>query len=108
MFDIGFAEALLIGVVAILVFGPDRLPEFARQAGRFLRQVKTMADGARDDIRNELGPEFSDLELADLDPRRIVRKHVMEAMADEGGTRNPRQGPALREGEVPPWDVDAT
>lgn len=109
MFDIGFGEALLIGVVAVLVFGPDRLPEFARQAGRFLRQVKKMADATRDDIRNELGPEFADLELADLDPRRIVRKHVMEAMADEGpASANPRQGPRLREGEVPPWDVDAT
>ena len=63
MMGIGFAEFLMIGVVALVVFGPDRLPEFARQAGRMVRQVRTLSRQARDDLRAELGPEYADFEL---------------------------------------------
>jgi sec-independent protein translocase protein TatB len=110
MMGIGFAEFMVIGVVALLVFGPDRLPEFARQAGRMVRQVRTLSRQARDDIRSELGPEYADFELTDLDPRRAIRKHIIEAWDDEpdespGPSKPP---PTLRAGEVPPYDVDAT
>jgi len=112
VFGIGLPEFLVIFVVAIVVFGPDRLPDFARQAGRFLRQVRNFANSARDDIRSELGPEFADLDWADLDPRKAVRKHILEAMEedDDPGPTVPRQ-PGLRplvEGELPPYDSDAT
>jgi sec-independent protein translocase protein TatB len=107
---IGLPEFAVILVVAILVFGPDKLPEFARQAGRLLRRLRQFTDAARDDIRNELGPEYADLELSDLDPRQIVRKHVLEAMEDDEPTARPsRPGQRpLREGERPPYDSDAT
>lgn len=111
MFDIGFAEFVLIGVVSLLVFGPDRLPEFARQAGRMVRQVRTLAHQARDDIRSELGPEYADFELADLDPRRALRKHIEESWKDDDlkPARNPmRDHQPLAEGETPPYDSDAT
>lgn len=112
MFGIGLPELLVIGVVAILVFGPDRLPEFARQAGRFLRQVRQFTQAARDDLRSELGPEFADLELTDLDPRQIVRKHILEAMDeedDEPATVSVRPGlRPLERGERPPYDAEAT
>ena len=102
----------MIFVVAIVVFGPDRLPEFARQAGRFVRQVRHFTQAARDDLRNELGPEFADLELADLDPRQAVRKHILEAMEDhedEQYTVPVRPGlRPLESGELPPYDSDAT
>jgi sec-independent protein translocase protein TatB len=114
MMGIGFAEFMLIGVVALLVFGPDRLPDFARQAGRMIRQVRTLSKQARDDIRAELGPEYADFELTDLDPRRAIRKHIVEAWdEDEDATEDPRSvqkesPPTLRAGEIPPYDVDAT
>src|SRR5512139_4052133 len=97
---------LVIFVVAILVFGPDRLPEFARQAGRFLRQVRQFTQAARDDLRNELGPE-----LADLDPRQVVRKHILEAMDEEpddtASTVPVRPGlRPLERGERPPYDAE--
>ncbi len=109
MMGIGFAEFMLIGVVALLVFGPDRLPEFARQAGRMVRQIRTLSQQARDDIRAELGPEYSDFELTDLDPRRAIRKHLVEAW-DEDDDPKParREERPLRPGEVPPYDSDAT
>jgi sec-independent protein translocase protein TatB len=108
MLGIGFAEFLLIGVVALLVFGPDKLPDFARQAGRMVRQVRTLTRQARDDIRAELGPEYADFELTDLDPRRAIRKHIMEAWDDEDEPPARRPQPTLRPGEVPPYDSDAT
>ena len=107
MMGIGFAEFMVIGVVAMLVFGPDRLPDFARQAGRMIRQVRGLARQARDDIRSELGPEYADFELTDLDPRRAIRKHVMEAWDDDDGVKPP-PAPALRAGERPPYDHEAT
>ena len=112
MFGVGLPELVVIIVVAIIVFGPDRLPEFARQAGRFVRQVREFTQAARDDLRSELGPEFADLELSDLDPRQLVRKHILEAMdedPDAGSTVPVRRGlRPLERGERPPYDVDAT
>ena len=111
MFGVGLPEMAVIALVAVVIFGPDKLPEFARQAGRFLHRMKVFATGARDDLRTELGPQFSDLELRDLDPRSIVRKHIVEAMeeAEAEAKRPPRRGlRPLGDGEVPPYDVEAT
>jgi sec-independent protein translocase protein TatB len=66
MFGIGPLELVVIAIVAVLLFGPDRLPEFARTAGRLLRQVRQMVNNAQNDLRNELGPEFADLDVRDL------------------------------------------
>ncbi len=111
MFGIGLPELMVIVVVAVFVFGPDRLPEFARQAGRFLRQVRTFTTSARDDIRAELGPEYANFELTDLDPRRAVRKYIQDAwdedVDDDAPKRRPGQRP-LEGGELPPYDSDAT
>ena len=111
MFGIGLPELMVIIVVAVVVFGPDRLPEFARQAGRLVRQVRTFTQSARDDIRSELGPEFADFELTDLDPRRAMRKYIQDAW-DETRRRTPASAAAgqrpLEAGELPPYDSDAT
>ena len=106
MFDIGLGELAVIAFIAVLVFGPDKLPELAKQAGRFLHKAKTFANNARDELRTELGPAYSDLELRDLDPRTIVRKHVIEAMEDAEAEASPaaarpspargRRDPAVR------------
>ncbi|MDQ3616289.1 MAG: sec-independent translocase [Actinomycetota bacterium] len=111
MLGVGLPEFLVIFVVAVVVFGPDRLPEFARQAGRFLHQVKQFTTNARDDIRKELGPDFADLELSDLDPRTAVRKHILEAMQDDDPQETVPVKRGLRPleaGERPPYDSDAT
>lgn len=108
MFDVGLLELAVIALVAVIVFGPDKVPDMARQAGRFVRQLKKYADSTRDDLRRELGPEFSDLELTDLDPRKAIRKHILEAMDDED---DDEVAPGLRplaDGELPPYDAEAT
>lgn len=106
MFGVGLTELAVIAFVAIVVFGPDRLPVLAKQAGIMLRKAKVMANSARDEIREELGPDYADMELRDLDPRNIVRRHIIEAMEDED--RRPAAAPELAEGQRPPYDVDAT
>ncbi|KRC54840.1 MULTISPECIES: sec-independent translocase [unclassified Nocardioides] len=115
MFGIGFGELTVIVVLAVLVFGPDKLPDLARQAGRFMRQLRGFANQARDELRSELGPEFADLELADLDPRAIVRKHIAEAMAELDDLDDAARAEESRHvqeplaaGEWAPYDVDAT
>lgn len=111
MFGVGLGEMVVIVLVAIMVFGPDRLPVLAQQAGQFARKARDFANSARDELRDELGPDFSDLELRDLDPRTIVRKHIIEAMedadADQAASRKRGHRP-LDEGELPPYDADAT
>ncbi len=114
MFGIGFPELLVIAFVAIFAFGPDRLPELARQAAKLVRQARLLLNAARDDLRGELGPEYADLELRDLDPRRIVARHIQDAMADLDEENNRGDvtpsviASPLDQGERPPFDDDAT
>ena len=109
MFDVGLLELAVIALVAVIVLGPDKLPDLARQAAQLLHRARGLATNARDELRNELGPEYSDLQLRDLDPRSIVRKHITEAMAevDREQAESAKQS-ALPDGHVPPYDVEAT
>lgn len=113
MFGVGLPEVAVILVVALVVFGPDRLPEFGRQAGRLVRQLRNFAQGAQDDLRRELGPEYADLKLSDLNPRAAIRKHILDVIDEEPAnptapsptsTALAQLGPS----ETPPFDADAT
>jgi sec-independent protein translocase protein TatB len=110
VFGVGLPELAVIAIIAVIVFGPDRLPDFARQAGRMLRQLRDLSQAARDDIRKELGPEYSNFELTDLDPRRAVRKYMSDIMDDDPGPTVSVQAGLrpLETGELPPYDSDAT
>jgi len=108
MLGVGLPELLVIAVIAVIVFGPDRLPEFARQAGRFVRQMRNLAQSAQSQLREELGPEYADLKLADLDPRQAIRKHILEAMDDDEIVEPPPAHEVLAQDERPPYDHEAT
>ncbi|MDQ6641742.1 MAG: sec-independent translocase [Actinomycetota bacterium] len=111
MFDVGLPEIAVILLVAVIVFGPERLPEFARQAARMLHVLRGFANNAQKELRAELGPEYADLQLRDLDPRVAIRQHVLDAMNDieeeERAKTRPGQLP-LTQGEAPPYDDEAT
>lgn len=102
----GPPEIAVIVVVALLIFGPDKLPDLARQAGRFIRTVKQMADNAKADLSKELGPEFADLNLQDLDPRAVVRDTILNDTPES--TKPSPAKRSLRPGEVPPFDPEST
>lgn len=106
MFGVGLTEIAVILVVALVVAGPDRLPGLAKQAADLVKTIRRMTDSARDDLRSELGPEFADLELRDLDPRAMVRKHLSEAW--ESTDSDAQAATGLRAGERPPFDSEAT
>jgi sec-independent protein translocase protein TatB len=109
VFDVGLGEALLLVVLALIIFGPDQLPKVASQAGRALRQLRAMANSARNDLREGLGPEFADFDVADLNPRRFVRKHLLEDLDDlDQAEPIPAEEPLLPFGERPPYDPEAT
>lgn len=111
MFGVGLAEMAVIAFVAVIVFGPEKVPELAKQASNIIKQLRSFSNSARDNLRNELGPEYADLELRDLDPREIVRKHLQEVLAEEERAEaKAATTPArpLADGELPPYDVEAT
>ena len=110
MFGVGLPELAVIAFVAVLVFGPDKLPDFARQAGRMVKTMRTFAHQARDELREELGPEYADLNLRDLDPRAIVKKHIYEAMNSALEEDDEVRSAVVPIGvtERPPFDTDAT
>lgn len=82
--DLNFTKLLVLGVIALIVFGPDRLPVIAAQAGRLLRELRRVMEGARSELQENLGPEFSQLDLADLNPKHFVRKHLADELTGDG------------------------
>ncbi|WP_229053058.1 sec-independent translocase [Aeromicrobium sp. Leaf350] len=104
----GWAEIGVIAVVAMLVFGPERLPELARQAGGFVRTVKQMADNAKNDLGREIGQDLSGLQLRDLDPREAVRRTFLDEPARTSVAAKAVAARSLRPGEKPPFDAEAT
>lgn len=83
MFGIGLLELVVIAVLGVMVVGPDKMPDLARQAAALLKSAKRATESVRDELRENLGPDYADLELTDLHPRTLVRKHVLEAMRDD-------------------------
>ncbi|MEU8889736.1 sec-independent translocase [Streptomyces sp. NPDC048442] len=94
--DIGGLELLTLAVLAVLVFGPDKLPKLIQDATRFIRKVREFSDSAKNDIRSELGPEFKDFEFEDLNPKNFVRKQLAEHGGDDLGLKEIRESFDLR------------
>lgn len=124
MFDsIGWVEILLIIVAGLFILGPERLPTAASWVGKTIRQVRDYATGAREQLKQEMGPEFEQLrkpledlrELRNFDPKRAITKHLWEDDPSDKPNGHPvtpqpavdRERP-LQQGERPPFDPDAT
>jgi sec-independent protein translocase protein TatB len=136
VFDLSITKLLVLGVLALIIFGPDQLPRLAGQAGRALRDLRRIAESAKADLQEGLGPEFQDFDFNDLNPRTFVRKHLWDEFdaTGNGASSVPAQttvlaepdlGPAtaapqatmtpagnatplLPPGERPPYDAEAT
>ncbi|HVW42075.1 MAG TPA: Sec-independent protein translocase protein TatB [Amycolatopsis sp.] len=133
MFEsVGWGEILVLIVAGLFILGPERLPEAAAWLGKSVRKVREFATGARDQLREEMGPEFEEFrkpledlrQLRNFDPRRAITNHLFDGDPDplglngtSGGSTKPNGYPApaakpapdhLKPGEQPPVDPDAT
>ena len=131
MFDLSITKIAVLLVIAVVIFGPEQLPRIVQQAGRGLRELRRLAEGAKRDLTEHLGPEFQDFDLNDLHPANFVRKHLLDDEFDMDDL-NPNKfvrkhlfdepagngnGAAagrdttvaiLPPGETPPFDLEAT
>lgn len=125
MFGLTFDKILVIGVIAVFLLGPERLPHYAAQLARLVRSVRQMANGAKDRLREEMGPDFDDVDWKKLDPRqydprRIIREALVEDL--DGGSPVEQQAVTVRppesasqkrqkllaDGAEAPFDTEAT
>ena len=122
MFGLTFEKLLIIGVIAVFLLGPERLPHYAAQLGRLVRQLRDMANGAKDRMRDEMGPDFDDVDWKKLDPRQYdPRRIIREALVEDDAAAAPapvikppiesayaQRQRFLREGKPAPFDTEAT
>lgn len=94
MFEsIGWAEILVLGIAGLFILGPERLPDAAAWVGRTIRKVRGFATGARDQLKNELGPEYEEFrkpledlrQLRNFDPKQMMTTHLFGD--DHDGTK---------------------
>ena len=78
LLDINGPEFLLLLVLAVILFGPERLPDLARKAARLVQYVRTLAGNAQDQLSKELGPGFENLDFRDLNPKSFIQKHLLD------------------------------
>lgn len=97
MFGLTFEKILLIGIVAVFLLGPEKLPHYASQLARLVKQLRNMANGAKERMRDEMGPEFDDVDWKKLDPRQYdPRRIIREALIDDDGDVKPQTATVSR------------
>jgi sec-independent protein translocase protein TatB len=117
MFDLSIPKLFVLAVIALVIFGPKELPKIASQAGRALRDLRKIAESAKSDLREGLGPEFA-LEIEDLNPKRFVQKYLLDDVSGDPDRKTAAypqasgqaraNGTLLAPGECPPYDPEAT
>ena len=86
-FDFGPGEIIGLAVLAMILVGPDRLPNFAVDAARILKKVREFASNATNELKENLGPGFEDLQPSDLRPKAFIKKQIASAMdSDDSAT----------------------
>ncbi|WP_020662463.1 Sec-independent protein translocase protein TatB [Amycolatopsis benzoatilytica] len=113
MFDsVGWGEILVLIIAGLFILGPERLPEAASWLARSVRKARDFATGAREQLREEMGPEFDQLRkpledlrgLRNLDPKRVVAQHLFDGDSDPLGLnsfKNELNGAAATNGATP-------
>jgi sec-independent protein translocase protein TatB len=83
VFGVNGWEVVLLALIAVFVLGPDRLPEYAAKLAHGIRKLRVMAEGAKDQLKDQLGPEYEEINWRQYDPRQYdPRRIVKEALLD--------------------------
>ncbi len=85
-FDFGAGEIAGLAVLAMILVGPDKLPQFAVQAAKMVKKIRGLATSATNELKENLGPGFEDLKPADLNPKTFVKKQI-ESVLDESESK---------------------
>lgn len=113
MLGINGGEFVVLAILAVLILGPEKLPEYAQQLGRLVRELRRMATGAKEQLREEVGDEIADLDWRKLDPRQYdPRKIIRDALLDDfddaiNAAKEPlpdRSQRAISAGDSPKYD----
>ena len=80
MFGIGMGEFLGLVVLGLFLVGPDRLPSAARDFARILHKIRNFTTYASNELKENLGPGFENLEVTDLNPKKLAKKLIDDAM----------------------------
>ena len=128
-FGLTIEKLLLLGVVAALLIGPERLPRYAESLANITKRARDWLRSARTRMRDEMGDDFDDVDWRTLDPRQYdPRRIIREALLDDAPVAKATPGspasiapPAVatppvaasasqpfRAGEAPPFDAEAT
>ena len=121
---IGVEKLFVIALIAMFLVGPEKLPDYAQRLGRFVRSARRMLDDAKERVREEMGPDFDDVDWQKLDPRqydprRIIRDALLDspssgaaaataATVTAAKVRAPAPIVPLGAGEAAPFDSEAT
>ena len=81
MFGIDAVDLLIILVLAVVMFGPEKLPQYSRKAARVFVYLRDIANNAKNTIGTELGPEYANMELKDLNPKTFIAKQLQNEVA---------------------------
>jgi sec-independent protein translocase protein TatB len=121
-FGLTFEKLVIIGIIAVFLLGPERLPYYASQLARLTKTVRGLANGAKERMREEMGPDFDEVDWKKLDPRQYdPRRIIREALVDDesapvvtpvvkppGESAYAKRQRMLREGTPAPYDAEAT
>lgn len=88
-FDFGAGELIGLAVLAMILIGPERLPNFAVDAAKFVKKVREMATNATNELKDNLGPGFEDLKPTDLNPKTFIQKQLSSVL-DETENSSPK------------------
>ncbi len=84
MFDVGFWEFSLIGIITLIIVGPKRMPEIAKEVGTYIGKVRRFIINIQDDINDELEIEKLKKHLNSMDKK----SNILEVLDDTKNTSN--------------------
>ena len=81
--DFGAGELVGLAILAMILIGPERLPNLAVDAAKFVKRIREMASKATEELKDNLGPGFEDLKPTDLNPKSFIKKQLSNALDDD-------------------------
>jgi sec-independent protein translocase protein TatB len=82
-FDFGAGEVIGLALLAMILLGPDKLPEFAVDAAKFVKKIRAFATTATNELKENLGPGFEDLQPSDLRPKTFIKKQISHVLEED-------------------------